>query len=290
MADEKDYYQILGVSKNASKDDLKKAYRKLALKWHPDKNDSKEAEKKFKQINEAYEILSDPEKRKMYDQFGHTAFDQSQGFGGAQSGGGPFTWTYRYSTGEGPQQAGYQDFGGFSDPFEIFREFFGGGSPFGGAARRQPRPGYQLEIDFKEAVEGIEKTLVHRGEEKKIKIPAGIKSGSRIRFEDFYVRIKVKPDKIFKREGDDVIVEKKISLTTAVLGGRVEVPTLENKVKIKIRPGTKTGTLIRLKNRGIPHLRGRGKGDQYVKIDVNIPEKLNKEQEKIFKKLQDSGL
>ncbi len=297
MATKRDYYDILGVSKNASKDEIRKAYRKLALEWHPDRNKSSNANDKFKEINEAYEVLSDPKKKETYDQFGHTAFDpRYAGFGGGAPGGGPFPggqtrtykqgpFTYTYTTyGTGP---GIEfDFGGFSDPFEIFEQFFGGGSPFG---RRETKPRYGLTLSFMEAVKGCEKEVDIDGKKRKIKVPAGVDDGSRIRFRDFDITIDVKPDKTFQRDGADVFVNHQISLKMAMLGGTTEVPTIDDKVKLKIRPGTQPGTMVRLRGRGIKKLRGfvRGKGDQYVRLQVKIPEKLTREQKAAVKKLEE---
>ena len=170
METNKDFYEVLGVSKAATADEIKRAYRKLALEYHPDRNKSKEAGKKFKEVTAAYEVLSDPQKKSQYDQFGHAAFTQGAGqgpfgggFGGQPFGGtqgrqsgqyGPFRYTYYTSGGQGGGQNVEFDFGGFSDPFEIFEQFFGGDSPFGRAARR---PAYGLTISFMEAVKGIEK-------------------------------------------------------------------------------------------------------------------------------------
>src|SRR3989338_105264 len=184
MADAKDYYQTLGITKNATEAEIKKAYRKLALQYHPDRNKGKDTEGKFKEVTKAYEVLSDPQKKQSYDQFGHAAFegasaggfgDPGQGgpFGGfGQQQGGPFS--YSYSTG-GDGGAGF-DFGGFSDPFEIFEQFFGGGSPFG---RQQRRLVYSLSIDFMEAVHGTTKKISIGGKNQTIKIPAGVDEGSR---------------------------------------------------------------------------------------------------------------
>jgi len=279
---EKDYYDILGVSSNSSQQEIKKAYRRLALKYHPDKNKSKEAEKKFKAVNQAYEVLSDPKKRKTYDQFGKAAFEQGPG-----PGQGPFSqthrsgpFTYTYTTGGSP----FKDFGfgGFSDPFDIFEQFFGGSSPF----RRGPSlPRYTLELDFIEAVEGIEKTIVHQGKEYKIKVPPGISTGTRMKFADFIVSFNVRPHPTFKRDGNDIIVNHKIPFSLAALGGTTEVPTLDGKVKIKIRQGTQPGTMVRLKNRGIPYLRSSSKGDQYIRLVVVVPEKLSKKQKKLLQQL-----
>jgi DnaJ-class molecular chaperone len=287
MSTKRDYYEILGVKKESSQAEIKSAYRKMALKFHPDKNKAKDAEDKFKEINEAYQVLSDEKKRQTYDQFGHAAFDPaSGGFGGQQGNpfsgfqqGGPFTWSYQTSGG------GAQDFD-FNDPFEIFEQFFGGG--FGRAARR---PRYGLTIEFMEAVHGVEKEVEVEGEKKKVKIPAGANDGTRIRFEKFDVTIEVKPHERFKRDGYDVFLTEKISVSTAVLGGQIEIPTLrEDNLKMKIRPGTQSNSLIRLRGEGVKRLRSRGSGDLYVKIVVDIPEKLNRAQKKLMKELEKAGL
>jgi len=284
MSTKRDYYEILGVAKTASQAEIKSAYRKMALKFHPDKNKEKDAEAKFKEINEAYQILSDEKKRQAYDQYGHAAFDPaSGGFGGGNPFGGfqqgPFTWTYQTSGGSNP------DFD-FGDPFEIFESFFGGG--FGRAARH---PRYSLTIDFMEAVHGVTKEVEVEGKKQKVKIPAGANDGTRIRFENFDITIDVKPHERFKRDGYDVFLTETIPLSTAILGGTIEVPTLkEDQLKMKIRPGTQSGSLIRLRGEGVSHLRSRGNGDLYIKILVDIPEKLSKEQKKLVKELQNAGL
>jgi DnaJ-class molecular chaperone len=297
MAAKSDYYDILGVSKSASQDEIKKAYRKEALKWHPDKhksNDKEEAERRFKQINEAYQVLSDPEKRSAYDQFGHSAFAPGGGapggFGGAGQGPftktgryGPFTYTYTTRGGDGSPFAGFD----FGDPFEIFEQFFGGGSPFGRAARI---PRYSIDIDFMEAIEGTEKEVKIGGKKRKIKIPAGVGEGSRIRFDNFILSVNVRPHEYFERDGADIFVRHTIPFSLAALGGQTEVPTVDGDVKIKIRPGTQSGKMIRLRGKGAPHLRGRGKGNEYVRIQVEVPEKLNKEQRKLIQDMEDKGL
>lgn len=293
MPTKRDYYEILGVDKSASKEAIKKAYRQLALKWHPDRNKSQEATEKFKEINEAYEVLSDPKKKETYDQFGHAAFDPRFGGapGGVPGGGartyrqGPFTYTY--STGGSPFGGG--GFGGFSDPFEIFEQFFsarggpasgwGGGSPFRQVSR------YGLKLSFMEAAKGTEKNVIIQGKQRKIKVPAGVDDGSQIRFGDFYVTIEVEPHDTFQRDGSDVFVNKEISIPTAALGGTVTVPTIGGEVRLKVRAGTQPGTMVRLRGRGIPRLRGGGKGDQYVRLQVKIPEKLSREQKEAVKKL-----
>jgi DnaJ-class molecular chaperone len=297
MTTTRDYYDILGVSKNASKDEIRKAYRKQALEWHPDRNKSPEAEKKFKEINEAYEVLSDSEKKSAYDQFGHAAFAPGGGFGGQggfegfPGGGqtrtyrqGPFTYTYTTYDGGAPGGAPFEGVGfDFSDPFEIFEQFFGGGTPFRSRAAQMPR--YGLNITFDEAVHGCEKEVILDGKKRTIKIPAGVTDGSRIRFQDFYISIDVKPDRVFKREGDDLIVNIAIPLTLAILGGIVKVPTIDGELKLRIRPGTQPGTMVRLRGKGVPRLRRGGRGDQYVRFQIKIPEKLTREQKEALKNL-----
>lgn len=286
MTTQRDYYEILGVEKGASKAELKKAYRKKALEYHPDKNKGEDAEEKFKEVNEAYEVLSDEKKRKAYDQFGHAAFDPRSGFGGFGGDGqsqsyrqGPFTYTYSSSGGGNP----FQGFGDFSDPFEIFEQFFGGGSPFGG--RRQAKPHYSIKVSFMDAVKGTEKTIVHQGKQHTVKIPAGAHDGTRIRYNEFAVSVDVQGDDTFKRDGYDLFVEVDVPFTMAALGGEIEVPTIDEKVKLKVRAGTQPGSLIRLKGRGVPHLRGSGQGDQYVRIMVEVPKSLSKKQKELLEEL-----
>ncbi len=287
MPTKRDYYEILGVSKGATEQELKSAYRKMALKWHPDKNpkNKEEAEKTFKEINEAYQVLSDKEKRQTYDQFGHAAFDPASGMGGGPfSGGfgtgqGPFTYTY--SSGGG-NPFGNSDFG---DPFEIFEQFFGGGF-----ARAQQRPRYSLSIEFMEAVTGTTKEVNIDGKKHSIKVPAGANDGTRIRFDQFDVSINVRTHPRFKRDGYDVFVDHAIPFSLATLGGTTKVETLREQLSLKIRPGTQTHTLVRLREEGIPHIRGGGNGDLYVRLMVAVPEKLNRQQRKELERLQEVGL
>lgn len=286
-----DYYDLLGVSKDASEAEIKRAYRKQALEWHPDKHkDNKDvAERRFKEINEAYQVLSDPQKRSAYDQFGHQAFSPGGGFGRAGQGSpfgggqssqwGPFTYTY---TGN---QGGFGGFD-FGDPFEIFEQFFGGGSPF--RATRIPR--FSIDIEFMEAARGAQKEVDIGGKRRKIKIPAGVDDGSRIRFEDFILSVNVKPHEFFERDGADIYVRQSIPFSTAILGGTIKVPTIDGELKLKIRKGTPSGTMMRLRGKGLPHLRGRGQGDQYVKLNVEVPTKLTRTQKDLIKKLQKEGL
>lgn len=285
----KDYYQILGLSKGASEAEIKKAYRKLALQYHPDRNkDDKVAEGKFKEVTKAYEVLSDTEKRKAYDQFGHAAF--TQGFGGqGQPGGGPFggfgqqggqygPFTYTYTSNGG-------DFGGFSDPFEIFEQFFGGANPF---SRAQRRPVYSLSIDFMEAVKGVTKKISVEGKQQTVKIPPGVDNGSRIRFGEYDVLIDVRADKRFKREGYDIVTEEEVTFPQAALGTEIQVETVEGVVKLKIPSGTQPNTIIRLREKGIRHVRGTGKGDHYVQVKVTVPKNLSSHQKELLREFDRS--
>lgn len=292
---EKDYYGVLGVAKGTSEDQIKQAYRRLALKWHPDRNKDniKEATEKFKKINQAYEVLSDPQKRRAYDQFGHAAFTQGAGdFTGREPFGGGFTRTYKSGpfsythTTFGDNQSPFADFefGGFSDPFEIFEQFFGRTSPFGRSARRSI---YQLTIDFMDAVNGVQKQVVIQGKMIKIKIPAGVNDGSRIRFDDFDILVNVRPHKFFRREGFDIYYDLPISYKDAVIGTTVEVPTISGDVKLRIAPGTQLNTMIRLRGRGAPFINDRGRGDQYVRISIKIPKKITRQQKELLEKFED---
>lgn len=286
MADSKDYYQTLGVTKSASSDEIKRAYRKLALQYHPDRNKGKDTEGKFKEVAKAYEVLSDSKTRETYDQFGHAAFEQGAGqgpfggaggpFGGAQ--GGPFSYTY--STG-GDGGAGF-DFGGFNDPFEIFEQFFGGASPFG----RQRRQSYSLTIDFLEAVKGTTKKVTIDGKTQTIKIPGGVDEGSRIRFGNYDIVISVAPDKRFQREGFDIVRVKEISFAQAALGGEVNIETVDGDLKLRIPSGTQPGTAIRLRGKGVPHLHGSGRGDHYIRIKVTVPKHLTGKQKELLREFE----
>ena len=285
MVETKDFYQTLGISKTATEDEIKKAYRKLALQYHPDRNKTKEAEIKFKEVTKAYEVLSDPQKRQTYDQFGHAAFEQGadQGGGGPFGGGfnqgqGPFSYTY--STG-GDGGAGF-DFGGFNDPFEIFEQFFGGASPFG----RQRRQAYSLTLDFLEAVHGTTKKVNIDGKSQTIKIPAGVDDSSRIRFGNYDVIIEVTPDRKFRREDSDIISETEISFPQAVMGDKIDVETIDGVIKLSVPAGTQPDTVIRLRSRGVPHLRGSGRGDHYVRIKVVIPKHLTSRQKELLKEFE----
>ncbi len=288
MATKRDFYEVLGVAKTASDAELKSAYRKMALKWHPDRHtgeEKKSAEEKFKEINEAYQVLSDKQKKQAYDQFGHAAFDPAGGMGGNPFRGGqqsgPFTWSYS-SSGGNP----FSGMGGdspFGDPFDIFEQFFGGGFS------SQPRkPRYSFTIDFMDAVQGAEKTVSIGGKQKKIKIPPGASDGTRIQFSDFDITLDVRPHEKFSRDGYDLYVDHNLSFVTAILGGEIEVPTVEKSIKLKIRPGTQPNTLVRIKNEGVQHLQQRGKGDLYIRLKVAIPEKITNKQKQLLKEFENS--
>jgi molecular chaperone DnaJ len=358
MSNSRDYYEILDVPKGASQDEIKKSYRKLAIKYHPDKNPGdKAAEEKFKELSQAYEVLSDSQKRAQYDQFGHDAFTRS---GAGRSSG---------------RNGGFE----FHDPFDIFRDVFGdgGGGIFedmfgGGRSKRHsngPMDGadlrFDLAIDFEESVFGTEKKiripkmetctecsgsgcakgsgrktcpacggrgqtsisqgffslrqscancggsgqvvekpcsicsghgLIRTDKTLKIHIPPGVDTGSRLRVAnegegglrggrpgDLYVIIHVHPHEIFKRDGLDIICELPIDFTSAALGGVVEAPTVTGKTKLKIPEGTQNASVLRLKGKGMPSLKGGQRGDQYVKIFVEVPTKLNSEQKEALK-------
>ena len=358
---EENYYTLLGVEKGATEEELKKAYRKKAVQFHPDKNPgNKEAEEMFKKVSEAYEVLKDPQKRAAYDQYGHRAFTQQ---GGA-----------------GPRGPGGMGGGGFHDPFDIFREVFGqqgggGGGGifdqmFGGGGGGSDRDGsdlrYDLEITLEEAAKGIEKEITFRrlhacercdgsgaepgskrvtcptcrgagqirrsggiitfaqtcptcgGSGQKIekactacrgegrtaktakvnvRIPPGVDTGTRLRSSgngeaglaggqngDLYIVINVRQHELFERQDDDLFCEIPIKFTLAALGGTLEIPTLSGKASLKVPSGTQSGTTFRLRGKGMPSLRSRGHtGDQLVRVHVEVPTKLNSEEEKILK-------
>ncbi|MFZ2663770.1 MAG: DnaJ C-terminal domain-containing protein [Patescibacteria group bacterium] len=298
MATTKDYYEILGVQRNASPEDIKKAYRKLAREHHPDmvkESDKSAAEKRFKEINEAYQVLSDPQKRKMYDQFGHTG----EGFAGQQGGQyGPFSYTYSSSSGN---PFGDSNF----DPFDIFEDFFG----FRGYSSRRPRRGknlyYEMRIEFKDAVFGIEREINVESGKVKVKIPAGMRDGMEIKFSgkgmpgpegapsgDLYITVRLRDVPNFVIMGDDVLVSKEINMVEAALGIVIDVPTVDlsdkdgvGKTKLKVPGGTQYGSRFLIRNKGMPKLHGRGQGKVIVQVLVKIPQRLNKKQRDLLEKL-----
>lgn len=288
----KDYYATLGVSRTATEKDIKTAYRKLAKKYHPDANpNNPQAEAKFKEINEAYEVLSDQKKRAMYDRFGTV---DPQGFPGGTGGrSGPFTYTYTTST------AGDEDFS------SIFETLFGGFRRQGGAAGTSSRGGFgfnvasagaDLEqtttITLEEAYTGTTRLVTKDGRTLRVNIPAGATNGTRVRLAgegepgafggppgDLYLIIHVEDHPTFKREGDDLVTDVKVDLFTAMLGGEIEVPTLGRPVKVRVPPGTQSGKKLRLAGKGMPVLRQPDKhGDLYARVLITIPEHLTPEQ------------
>lgn len=286
----KDPYDILGVSKNASEAEIKSAYRRLARKHHPDVDKSVGAAERFKEVGEAYQILSNPEKRRAYDQLGHAAFEP--GAGGPFSGGqGPFGGgfrTYTWSTG-GPNVQ--FDFGGFEDPFDLFEQIFGSASPFGGFRRR---PTYQMRLTFDEALKGITKDIEieqrdARGtiqrKRMRIKVPAGVSDGTRIRFGDIDIVFGVERHPEFIREGADIFSEVEVSIPQLVLGETAEVKTVSGKVKVKIPPGTQPGSLVKLRGKGAPNLRG-GHGDHYVRVNLRLPKSLSRQEKELYEQLK----
>lgn len=288
----RDYYEVLGVSKNASDDEIKKAYRKLAIKYHPDKNPGdKEAEAKFKEINEAHDVLSDKQKRARYDQFGHA------GVGGA-GGGNPFG-------GQG---------GAFNFNGQTFNFDFGGGSPFddilgnifGFGGPRRPRRGadYQTSVTltFEEAIFGTTKNIDIDGKDTKIKIPAGIDDGMSIRLAgkggpapeggtergDLYVRIKVKPHKHLTREGAIILSDEHIDMVDAALGCEIEVETVDGKITMKVPAGTQSGTPFKLSGHGVPIRADGDRGPHIVTIIVETPKNLSKKQKELLEEFKNN--
>ena len=301
----KDYYAILGVDKGASGEEIKKAYRRLAMKYHPDhtKGDVK-SEEQFKKISEAYAVLSDKEKRRQYDRFGSEGFQQQYsqedifrnfdfgnifrefGFGGG------------FATG---QQGDVRfSFGGGDAPFGFGR---GGGAPAKGSDLE-----YELALTLQEVVTGTNKTIdfTHEGRSQRltVKIPKGMISGKKLRLAgkgaaspmggppgDLFIRSKVLPDSRFVQDGHDILDYREVKLTEAVLGTTLTVPTLDGKsVNVKIPPGTRHGTRLRLAGHGIPKMRNDGRGDLFVVVQVSLPKQLSEDQRELFAKLADTGL
>lgn len=304
MSAKKDYYDILGVSKTSSDSDIKQAYRKLAREHHPDMvkdGDKKKAEERFKEINEAYQILSDPQKRKMYDQFGHAGMSGvggGGGFGGQGGQWGPFSYSYS-SNG----QNGFGDV----DPFDVFEEFFGFRG-FGG--QRQPRKGknlyYEMYIPFVDAVKGTEKTIKVEGNEIKVRVPQGIRDGNEMRFSgkgmpgpngipngDLFITFRVEMPKNFERYDDNLLTAVEIDFVQATLGDVVEVLVVDpnsstgiGKGNLKIPSGTQSGTNFRLKEKGMPKLGEKGFGDLIIQVYVKIPTKLSKKQKELLEQFK----
>lgn len=297
MATKRDYYEILGVNKSASADEIKSAYRRLARKHHPDVNKTAGAAERFKEVGEAYQVLSDPQKKGAYNQFGHAAFDRSSGFGGpfggAQGwpGGQAGGWkTYSWSSGGGNPNIQF-DLGGFEDPFELFEQIFGGG--FGAQMRR--RPTYQMNVSFDEAIHGVTKEIeVEQRNQQgrivrkrmRIKVPQGVDNGTRMRFGDLDIVFNVGRNPEFLREGSDIFSEITINIPQLVLGDVFEVNTVQGKVKVKVPPGTQPGSLVKLKGKGAPRLGGSGHGDHYVRVNLNVPQNPSKQEKQLYEELK----
>jgi len=296
-----DYYQVLGLKKGATAEEIKKAYRKLAVKYHPDKNPgNKEAEDRFKEINEAYAVLSDPQKKQQYDQFGsagfHQRYSQEDIFRG-------------FDVGDL-----FKEFGFSTD--DIFGRMFGGGGGgsfqqrggFGFGGRRKGEDfAMDLPVTFREAYAGCEKRVAFRRngvrEELSVKVPAGVDTGARLRVPgkggdgagggqsgDLFLNVKVTPDPMFAREGDDLVVERRVKFSEAALGMTLEVPTVEGTKRVKVPAGIQPGTKIRLKGFGFPHMGGSGRGDLFVRIGISVPEQLDGPQRELIEELAKKGL
>lgn len=288
----KDYYKILGVDRKASEDDIRKAYRKLAKQYHPDYNpNNKQAEDRFKEINEAYEVLSDKKKRSYYDRVG-SDYSSWQRRGGGDPGG--FNWDqYGASGGTRVNMDDLNDMfggGGFSDFFQtIFG--MGGGRAASHSQRSQPQ-GYQqdLEITFEESHQGTTRLIDSNGKQKRVRIPAGVRTGSKVRVAgagpnnlDLYLIINVKDDKRFERRGNDLHTTATVDVFTAILGGEAEVETTNGTVKLNIPAGTQPEQVFRLAGRGMPHLKNqKEKGDLFVKLKVQIPKYLSPKQRELI--------
>ncbi len=313
---EKDYYDVLGLKKGASDADIKKAYRKLAMKYHPDRNKGdKQAEEKFKELNEAYAVLSDPEKRKQYDQFGadgfHQRYSQEDIFRGtdfssifSEFGIGNDIFEQIFGGGGGGQRRS-SGFSGQQNPF-------GGG--FGGAGQgfQQPSQGQDVEtsitIPFQLAYQGGKQRIslqLPSGERQNVdvKIPAGIESGKKLRLSgkgapapgggspgDLYIVVDVASHPTFKRDGADLEVQQTIGLTDALLGTTITVPTMEGEKQLKLPGGISPGCKRRIKDFGFPHMSGSGKGDLYVVVNVQFPGSLTEKQRELIKQLKETGL
>lgn len=309
--DYKDYYKILGVPKNADAAAIKKAYRKLARKYHPDMNpDNPQAEQRFKEINEANEVLSDPEKRGKYDQLGST-YQQWQRTGGPSGG---FDWSQWMNSTRG-QGVRYEQ-GSSSDIFSEFFQTIFGGMPFtssgtyrqgdnveemlrgtgrrsGGRIRGRDID-TEVEITLEEAYHGTTRMLSKDGRRLQVRIPRGARTGLKVRIAgegagdggDLYLRVTVKPDTRFERKDDDLYEDVLLNLYTVVLGGEVQISTLTGKLTLKINPGTQPGQLIRVRGKGMPRLRQADEfGDLYVRVNVEIPKTLTAKERALFTEL-----
>jgi curved DNA-binding protein len=301
----KDYYKSLGVDRKATQDEIKKAYRKLAMKYHPDHNPGdKKAEEKFKEINEAYQVLGDEKQRTRYEQLGDS-YSRWKQTGGAT----PFNWEdwVARSPGGGATRVEVGDLedlfgGGFSDFFNSIFGNMGGGASQRGQVRRSTRPArqavqeYPVQISLQEAYRGTERLVQIDTRRVQVKIPAGAQIGTKIRMSkvapdgsDIYLKIEVTPDKTFERKGDDIYTETTIDFYTAVLGGQTRVIALSGDVILSIPEGTQPGQVFRLAGKGMPKLRNPQEfGDLYVHIKVSMPRNLTQKQRSLFQQLRES--
>lgn len=303
----KDYYEVLGVKRDASDDDIKKAYRKLARKFHPDLNPGdKASEEQFKQVQAAYDVLANPEDRKLYDQYGENWRAVKSGAGAPPPG-----WEQAQRAG-GPRQGGAApgfdfndfDFGGFrsagDEGFDIFEEIFSragrGRAPRTGRGRDVEA---ELELSLEEAHRGGRRSLQMQSDKViEVNIPAGVRDGSTIRLPaqggagsngsepgDLYLHIRLRPHPLFQVNGDDLEVELRIAPWEAVLGAKVEAPTIEGKVELTVPPGTNTGQRLRLRNQGL-NKRNGGRGDEYVRMKIVVPKEVSDEERRLYEELQ----
>jgi curved DNA-binding protein len=287
----KDYYKILGVERNASTDDIRKAYRKLAMKYHPDRNPGdKAAEERFKEINEAYQVLSDSDKRSRYDQVG-SAYSNWQQRGGTPN---DFDWSQWFGgQPRGAQGGGTRvDYGEVNDLFsEFFRSIFGG-DPAQRGGRAGQRPAYEqpVEISLKEAYEGTTRQLVTDERRVKVRIPPGVRTGSKVRVAgagpqglDLYLVVDVGDEERFERRNNDLYTTATVDVFTAMLGGEAEVQTMAGKVKLSIPAGTQPEQVFRITGRGMPQLKNpNAKGDLFVRLKVQVPKYLSPKQRELL--------
>jgi curved DNA-binding protein len=322
----RDYYEVLGVKKTATEEEIKKAYRKLAMKHHPDRNPgNKQAEERFKEINEAYAVLSDKAKRQQYDQFGPSGFSQRfsqedifRGFDISDlfKDLGLSNDVFGRIFGGGGRRGGKVHYGNFEDLFgqrggqtyDYGDTYSGGGyQTHGRMAEKGEDIHSELNLTFQEAAIGGEKKVrFSKGgkiEEITVKIPPGIESGKKLRLAgkgmdggggrppgDLYLKVNIAEHPIFKREGSDIAVDKEIKISEALLGTTIEVPTLDGSKHVKVPPGTQTNSRIRLKGFGLARLQGGGRGDEYVRILIRYPKSLNEKQKKLAEELRKEGL
>ena len=287
--DYQDYYETLGVSRKASADEIRKAYRKLAMQYHPDRNPGDtQAEERFKKINEAYQVLNDPQKRAHYDRVG-SAYSNWQQRGAP----GGFDWSQFVRGAPGGTRVNVEDFGGFGDDLfsDFFRTIFGGMGGVGAAAQqRNPAYQQQVEISLEDAFNGTTLRIETDGKRKQVRVPPGVRTGSKVRVAgagptglDLYLIVQVKENEQFERKGNNLHTTAKVSVFTAILGGEAEVQTMTGKVKLTVPPGTQPEQVFRLANRGMPHLKSpNNKGDLLVRLKVEIPKYLSSKQRELL--------